>query len=130
MDFLKTGFVALALAVVLGAFGAHSLENQLTERSLQVWHTGVEYHFIHSIGLILLCILPQKLIRKEKLILYAKRLLLFGLVFFSGSLYLLSTREISGLNLKFLGPITPVGGLLFIAAWVLAALSVSSKPQA
>ncbi len=131
MDLLKIGLIALAIAVMLGAFGAHGLENLVSERSLAVWKTGVEYQFIHALGIVVISILPKQFVRQESRLRLAKKLMLTGIVFFSGSLYLLSTLDITGLNIgKVIGPITPLGGLLLIGGWILAALSVSTKPKA
>jgi uncharacterized membrane protein YgdD (TMEM256/DUF423 family) len=131
MDFLKTGLIALAIAVMLGAFGAHGLENMVSERSLEVWKTGVEYQFIHALGIVLLSIVPPSFVGNQKRLRMAQQLMFAGIFFFSGSLYLLSTLDVTGLSIgKVIGPITPIGGLLFIVGWVLAALSVSTKPKA
>lgn len=103
----------LALAVALGAFGAHALRDSLTESQLDVWKTGVDYHFYHSLGILLLTIVHM--LRPNKWLSRSILLLLVGVIFFSGSLYLLTTMEWT-----FLGPVTPIGGLAFIAGWVLA----------
>jgi len=104
------------LAVVLGAFAAHGLKGRLSASELDVWHTAVQYQFYHVFALLFLGLYPQI---KGSLIKVAYYLFTFGIIFFSGSLYLLSTRELTGLTgISFLGPITPVGGLLFIAGWL------------
>ncbi len=115
---LVTGAVCMALAVVLGAFGAHALKNRLPADLLAVYHTGVEYHFYHALGLLLVGIIagfyPQ-----AGGVQWAGALLLAGIVVFSGSLYALS---LSGVRV--LGAITPLGGVAFIAGWVTLAVSV------
>lgn len=114
---LMTASVLLALAVALGAFGAHGLKSQLSTEMLQTWKTGVDYHFYHALGLLLIGILavsfPSELVKWSAILLTA------GIVLFSGSLYALA---ISGI--KWLGAVTPVGGLSFIAGWVLLFLAV------
>ncbi|MEE4286992.1 MAG: DUF423 domain-containing protein [Mariniphaga sp.] len=117
---LMTASILLALAVALGAFGAHGLKSQLSTDMLQTFKTGVDYHFYHALGLLLIGILavsfPSDLIKWSAILLTA------GIVLFSGSLYALA---ISGI--KWLGAITPLGGISFIAGWVLLFLAVWKK---
>ncbi len=117
---LRTAFALLALSVVLGAFGAHTLEKHLTAESIKVWNTAVQYQVYHSLGLILLTVLPSSLIQHSKRIAWSQRFLLLGILFFSGSLYLLSTRTLWPFSWAWLGPITPLGGVCFIIGWVMA----------
>ncbi len=105
--------ILLALAVVLGAFGAHALKDRLAQDQLEVWKTGVDYHFYHSIGVLLLTVVY--LLRPNKWLSRSIILLVTGVVLFSGSLYLLTTMEWT-----FLGPVTPIGGVAFIAGWLAA----------
>lgn len=110
-----------AVAVVLGAFGAHGLRALITERQLEVWQTGVQYNFYHVFALLFLSTFTRF---KIKLIAAAYYLFTLGIVLFSGSLYLLSCRELLSWGwLGILGPITPVGGLLFIAGWICLAIA-------
>lgn len=102
-------------AVVLGAFGAHALKPYLNVDQLNMWEKGVQYQFYHAIT-ILICfgILkrePSTIIRN------ASFCFALGIICFSGSLYLLSTRHLTGLPSWFLGPVTPIGGLFFIVGW-------------
>jgi len=117
---LMIASILLALAVALGAFGAHGLKSQLSTDMLQTFKTGVDYHFYHALGLLFIGILavsfPSDLIKWSAILLTA------GIVLFSGSLYALA---ISGI--KWLGAITPVGGLSFIAGWVMLFLAVWKK---
>ncbi|MFW5773778.1 MAG: DUF423 domain-containing protein [Tangfeifania sp.] len=117
---LMTASVLLALAVALGAFGAHGLKSQLSTDMMQTYKTGVEYHFYHALGLLLIGILaisfPSELIKWSAILLAA------GILVFSGSLYVLAVTGI-----KWLGAITPIGGLSFIAGWVLLFLAVWRK---
>jgi uncharacterized membrane protein YgdD (TMEM256/DUF423 family) len=116
--FLVIGALAMALGVILGAFGAHGLKNKLTPDLLAVYHTGVEYHLYHALGLILVGVLINQFPQVSGLQL-GGWLLLAGIVIFSGSLYVLA---ISGV--RWLGAITPIGGLAFIAGWVWIAWSL------
>ena len=117
---LMTASFLLALAVALGAFGAHGLKSQLSTDMLQTYKTGVDYHFYHALGLLLIGILavsfPSELIKWSAILLTA------GIILFSGSLYVLA---VSGI--KWLGAITPIGGLSFIAGWILLFLAVWKK---
>ncbi len=107
----------MMIAVTLGAFGAHGLKSVLTPDALDQWHTGVQYHFLHALGLLVLPALGDRISPRVH---SAMRLLfLLGILAFSGSLYLLSTRELTGLHAltAVLGPVTPLGGLCFILGW-------------
>ncbi|WP_183568194.1 DUF423 domain-containing protein [Mucilaginibacter sp. SP1R1] len=109
------------LAVITGAFGAHGLKALLPASQLEVWHTAVQYNFYHVFALLFLSTFARF---KNKLITASYYLFTFGIVFFSGSLYLLSCRSILGWDwLIALGPITPLGGLLFILGWLMLALA-------
>ena len=111
------------LAVITGAFGAHGLKAVSTTAQLEVWHTAVQYNFYHVFALLFLSTFGRF---KNNLIVAAYYFFTFGIVFFSGSLYLLACKDILGLNpglTKVLGPITPVGGLLFILGWIMLALA-------
>jgi len=117
------------LAVALGAFGAHALESQLGPSSVETFNTGVRYHFYHTIALLAIAILvkqdgPSRILRA------ATWCFGIGILFFSGSLYLLSTRPITGLSAGWLGPITPLGGTLFIAGWLLLTISTFQSSKA
>lgn len=109
--FLLLGSANAMLAVMIGAFGAHALKARLDEGMLKVYHTGVEYHFYHALGLILIGIIAMN-IQANIWIKSSGWMMFAGILLFSGSLYLLSI-----LNLRWLGMITPLGGLLFIFAW-------------
>lgn len=113
-----------AAGVVLGAFGAHWLAERLPLQQLSSYKTGVLYHFIHVIAaLTVLNIVSQK---PNKRLTWSVFLFLGGIILFSGSIYLLATRDILGLTYyKLLGPLTPIGGVLFIAGWVNAAFCIS-----
>ena len=114
---LMTASILLALAVAIGAFGAHGLKSHLSETMLQTWKTGVEYHFYHALGLLLIGVLsvsmPTNLLNWSAVFLFA------GIVLFSGSLYILAITGI-----KWIGAITPLGGICFIAGWLLFFMNV------
>jgi len=106
------GLIFMLLAVALGAFGAHALKAMMSEAQMQTWKTASAYHFYHALGLIGLGIWSERL-APTKSIAMAGILFSAGIVLFSGSLYVLS---ISGF--RWLGMITPLGGVLFLAGWV------------
>lgn len=108
---------SMALAVALGAFGAHGLKEILSEKSLETWHTASFYHVVHSLGLLSIGLtqLHSSGVRFAPL---AYKLMLVGILIFSGSLYTLS---ISGIGI--LGAITPIGGIALIASWILFGIS-------
>ena len=114
---LVAAAIFLALAVAIGAFGAHALKAGLTEDLLQIYKTGVEYHFYHSLGLLLIGILSLHM--PSTLLNWSALLIGIGIVVFSGSLYLLA---VSGV--RWIGAVTPIGGLSFIAGWILLLLAV------
>lgn len=111
------------LAVITGAFGAHGLKAVITTAQLEVWHTAVQYNFYHVFALLFLSTFARF---KNNLIVAAYYFFTFGIILFSGSLYLMACRNLLGLNeglTKVIGPITPVGGLLFILGWIMLALA-------
>jgi uncharacterized membrane protein YgdD (TMEM256/DUF423 family) len=115
--FLMLGTISGACAVALGAFGAHGLKNRLTEEMITIYKTGVEYHFYHTFAL--LAVGLAALYLRSGLLSVSGWCFALGILIFSGSLYVLS---ISGI--RALGAITPIGGLFFIAGWVLLAVAI------
>lgn len=112
-------------AVVLGAFGAHGLKSQVSPDALEIWSKGVEYQFYHTFALLFL---SQLSLNQPKLIKLAYWFFSFGIILFSGSLYLLATREITQIAFgRFIGPVTPIGGLLFILGWLSLFLAASKS---
>jgi uncharacterized membrane protein YgdD (TMEM256/DUF423 family) len=124
MNFLKGSFLLLAIAVVLGAFGAHTLKELLQPESLKAWHTGVEYQVYHGLAMMFLSLNAASSWMNAKRMKIAQYLFLAGIVMFSGSIYFLTTQDISGWSLRWLGPITPIGGVCFIAGWIVCFFSV------
>lgn len=116
MNWSLTGAILMALGVCLGAFGAHGLRNRLDAYSMSVYEKAVFYHFIHSLGLLIVSYLPKTGTFSASAASTVCALLLAGVVIFSGSLYLLAVT-----GNRWLGAITPIGGLSFIAAWLMLA---------
>jgi uncharacterized membrane protein YgdD (TMEM256/DUF423 family) len=119
-----------ALAVVLGALGAHALKSVLSTDMLNAFETAVRYHLIHSLLMLVLAVLiqfPDTIFNHQRIIL-ASKLILAGIICFSGSIYLLSTRTLWGADiLRILGPITPIGGILLVAGWLTLVFSIKFK---
>ncbi|WP_396163217.1 DUF423 domain-containing protein [Flavobacterium sp.] len=111
---LLTAAVLGLTAIILGAFGAHALKKVLSEAQLQSFEIGVRYQMYHALFLLFIGTFSM-LNEKERFIIFW--LTLSGIVFFSGSIYLLATNELTHLKTKFLGPFTPIGGLFLISAW-------------
>jgi uncharacterized membrane protein YgdD (TMEM256/DUF423 family) len=111
-----TASVFGALAVIAGAFAAHGLQGRLSARDMQVWNTAVQYQFYHVFALLALAQLSRY---KTRLVNNCYYLFTFGIIFFSGSLYLLASSELTGWGwVHLIGPVTPLGGVLFIGAWI------------
>ncbi len=114
---IKAGILGVT-AVVLGAFGAHALKAILTPEQLISFQTGVRYQMIHAVVLLFLFLLTLKFDNKQFKI--AANLIFWGVILFSGSIYVLTLKNLIGLEaLKFVGPITPIGGLLLISGWIM-----------
>ena len=113
MNWGVTGAFLLALAVVFGAFGAHGLRGRLDEYSMGVYEEAVFYHFIHALGLLIVSFLPKTGTFSENATSVVCWLLLIGVAIFSGSLYALAIT-----GTRWLGAITPIGGVAFIAGWL------------
>ncbi len=120
MDARKTLAIAgvlIALATVLGAFGAHALKAHLSQDRLMVYETAVRYHFIHALGLLAMGVLMRSV--DGGMLRWSAVLVLAGIILFSGSLYLLTFDAP-----RLLGIITPVGGLALIAGWAMFAVTM------
>lgn len=115
----------MALTVVLGALGAHALERVLEPAQLDSFNTGVRYMAWHALGILLVQLLPVHF-ASAKVQLWTSRLLLAGIICFSFSIFLLNLRFLLGIEklAAVLGPITPIGGLLFIAGWLVLAIGI------
>lgn len=115
--YARLGFLLCAIAVTLGAFGTHVLKEMIGESELNTFDTGVRYQMFHALALILLAMTHRKF-NENKLDL-VMGLFFSGILIFSGSLYLLATRNIWGNDsFRIIGAITPLGGVCFIAGWL------------
>jgi uncharacterized membrane protein YgdD (TMEM256/DUF423 family) len=101
-------------AIILGAFGAHALKKQLSVEQLGSFETGVKYQMYHALFLLFL---GMNTFLNEKVKKTVFQLVIIGVFFFSGSIYLLTTKAITGVDFKFIGIVTPIGGVLLIMAW-------------
>jgi uncharacterized membrane protein YgdD (TMEM256/DUF423 family) len=119
MNWTATAAILLAMAVMIGAFGAHGLRGRIDDASMAIYERAVFYHFVHALGMLIVSLLPRIGVLSESRAGWIAGLLCGGIVLFSGSLYILA---ISGVRM--LGAITPFGGLSFIAAWLLLAFWV------
>ncbi|MBD2182359.1 DUF423 domain-containing protein [Planktothrix sp. FACHB-1355] len=119
--FLSVAAILGGLSVALGAFGAHALKEKLTERSLEIFETGVRYQMYHALALLLVALLLTRAEIPQTSLIASGFAFIAGVVIFSGSLYALS---LSGV--KWLGAITPLGGVAFIVGWGCLAVAAFS----
>lgn len=123
---ISTGAIFGMTAIILGAFGAHALKKVLPAEQLVTFETGVRYQMYHALFLILIgmiTVLPEK---TKKTIYF---LVLSGVCFFSGSIYLLATNSLTSFDFKVIGFVTPIGGLLLILAWGMLFFNFVKKKQ-
>lgn len=116
-NFLRIGAAFGALSVGIGAFGAHGLKPHLTDYQIEIFEKGVQYQFYHALALVLVGIL----IRQTPTNPWLRRsgwFFVAGIVGFSGSLYLLACRDLIAIPVQWVGPVTPLGGLCFLAGWL------------
>ena len=121
MNWTSLGAIAMAAGVCLGAFGAHALGDRLDAYSKGIYEKAVFYHFVHALGILIVSILPKAGVLSKEASGWVCGLLALGILLFSGSLYLLAVTGVRGW-----GAVTPIGGLAFIAGWVLLAFRVRS----
>jgi len=112
---IAAGALLMLLGVVLGAFGAHALQQLLTPKQLASYQTGVHYQMLHAIGLVLVGLVARTM-GEGNALRWSARLMLAGVLFFSGSIYLMTAGAP-----RWLGAVTPVGGVSFMVAWALLA---------
>ena len=117
--FVFLGCLQAFFAIALGAFGAHALRDVLDAKSLAVYQTGVQYHQMHALALILAGVLRERLTEK-RLVTAAGWLFVVGVALFSGSLYTLALT-----NVRAIGAVTPVGGACFLLGWALLAVAAT-----
>ena len=124
--YLIIGTILAGLAVVLGAFGAHGLRKVVSPENVAVYQTGVQYQMYHALALILVGILSEKIF--HSFLSYAGGFFIAGVVFFSGSLYLIvSLYAMNKTVPKLVGILTPIGGLFFILGWICLLVSLLKK---
>lgn len=121
--FLITGSVFMALAVAMGAFGAHIVQGVLTPERFEVYQTAVQYHFYHALGLLILGAVSSR-VSEVNWFKWSGYLLTAGILIFSGSLYLLTLTDTG-----WLGAITPIGGVAFILGWIFFAVGVMKQEK-
>jgi uncharacterized membrane protein YgdD (TMEM256/DUF423 family) len=121
---ISTGAILGMIAIILGAFGAHALKKVLSIEQLSTFETGLRYQMYHALFLLffgLMKDIPQK---TKKAIYF---LVLFGVILFSGSIYLLATNDLTTFDFKIIGFVTPIGGLLLILGWGVFLLNIMNK---
>jgi len=121
---IKTAILFCLSAVILGAFGAHALKEVLSESQLSSFQTGIRYQFFHGVVILILSLNATYFTSKLNSIL---KIMIAGIILFSFSIYLLSLQDLIGISLSILGPITPIGGLLLISAWIVLFFSVKKQ---
>ncbi|MBL7810092.1 MAG: DUF423 domain-containing protein [Saprospiraceae bacterium] len=117
VSFIRLGAILGALTVIIGAFGAHGLKPKLSEYQIAIFEKGVQYQFYHSLAILVVGLLLQQF-PGTKGLRQAGWLFFAGILCFSGSLYLLACRDLIPVPVGWAGPVTPLGGVLFIAGWV------------
>ena len=124
---VATAAILGMIAIILGAFGAHALKKVLSIEQLATFETGVRYQMYHALFLLFIGLLDNVTEKTKKTIFF---LVVFGVILFSGSIYLLATNDLTAFDFKSIGFLTPIGGLLLIMAWgVLLASSLNKKAQ-
>lgn len=123
---LILGSIFGLLAVILGAFAAHGLENSIDKDAIETFQTGVRYQMYHAVLLLFVGITSKINDKTKRVIFYS---ILFGVVLFSGSIYGLATNELSSFDFKRIAFITPIGGFLLILSWTLMLLNFIKLKQ-
>jgi uncharacterized membrane protein YgdD (TMEM256/DUF423 family) len=121
---ISTGAIFGMIAIILGAFGAHALKKVLSIDELATFETGVKYQMYHALFLLFVGMMTELSLKIKKII---YNLVVFGIVFFSGSIYLLATNSLTTFDFKITGFVTPIGGLLLILAWGVLLLNYNNK---
>lgn len=123
---ISTGAIFGIVAIILGAFGAHALKKVLSLDQLSTFETGVRYQMYHALFLLLIGIMTDLTQKTKKAIFY---LVLFGVLFFSGSIYLLATNSLTCFDFKVIGFVTPIGGLLLMLGWLVLFYAILNKKR-
>lgn len=121
---ILTGAFLGVLAIVLGAFGAHALKAVLSAEQLISFESGVRYQMYHAFFLFFVASRKELTLKALKVI---YNLVLTGVLFFSGSIYLLTTKNVTSVDFKIIGFVTPIGGLLLIFAWIVLFVTIFKK---
>ena len=121
-----TGLFFGVTSIILGAFGAHALKNYLTPEQLISFETGVRYQMYHALFLLFLAKNESINLKTKKSVYY---LISIGVVLFSFSIFLLTTKNVTSIDFKFLGPITPIGGLLLISGWMILLINFFKRKE-
>ena len=124
--FVRIAALSGALAVAIGAFGAHGLKPLLTEYQLSIYEKGGHYQFYHTLAILLVALLLKQN-ATDRYLRLSGWAFTAGILCFSGSLYLLACRDLLTVPAGILGPVTPLGGVFFIAGWVFLFLSTKGK---
>ena len=114
--YLIWGAIFCCLSIILGAFGAHYFEPRLEPSSLNAYETACTYMMYHGLALLLLVCIDHQIKQAFSKFIFIG--IVLGTCMFSGSILLLATRSFSGLQVGFMGPITPLGGLILILSWI------------
>jgi len=122
--FIKISIIFCVTSVILGAFGAHYLKNLLSTEQLSSFQTAIRHQMFHGLSILILSLNNNKFTSKLKISL---SLMSLGIIFFSFSIYLLSLQNTFNLNLSYLGPITPIGGVFLITSWILLLFNVKKN---
>jgi uncharacterized membrane protein YgdD (TMEM256/DUF423 family) len=122
--FIKVSILFCVVSVILGAFGAHLLKDLLSETELSSFKTGIRYQMFHGLAILILSLNSNKFTSKLKTSLL---LMSIGTILFSFSIYFLSIDDLLSFSMKFLGPITPVGGTILITSWIYLLLNVKNN---
>lgn len=120
-----TGAIFAGLAVALGALGAHWLKSKLEPSSLANFETAVRYQMYHALAILYLAVLSRD--NNPTQFRFPFYVFTLGILFFSGSIYFLATRSLTGLSAPWIGPVTPLGGLFFISGWTYIIYLYTSK---
>lgn len=112
---IKMAILFCLSAVILGAFGAHALKEVLSESQLSSFQTGVRYQFFHGLAILILSFNMNYFTKRLSSII---KIMSAGIILFSFSIYLLNIQYLIGFSMSYLGPITPIGGLLLITSWI------------
>ena len=112
---IKIAILFCLSSVILGAFGAHALKELLSESQLSSFQTGIRYQFFHGLVILILSLNSKQFTGRLSNII---KIMSAGIILFSFSIYLLNIQDLIGFSMSYLGPITPIGGLLLITSWL------------